>query len=47
MGEAQAEGIDLDLEALELKDPSKWAPEGTVWGTEERLIAYITTMRKD
>ncbi len=45
MGEAQADGIDLDLEAPELKDPSEWAPEGTEWGREERLIAYITTMR--
>ena len=45
MGEAQADGIDLDLEAPEFKDPSEWAPEGTEWGREERLIAYITTMR--
>jgi len=45
MGEAQADGIDLDLEAPEFKDPSEWAPKGTEWGREERLIAYITTMR--
>ena len=41
MGEAQADGIDLDLEALEFKDPSEWAPEGNEWGREERLIAYM------
>ena len=45
MGEAQAEGIDLDLEPPNFKDPSEWAMEGTEWGREERLIAYITTMR--
>ena len=45
MGEAQAEGRELELEAPDLKDPSEWAPEGTEWGREERLIAYITTMR--
>ena len=45
MGEAQAEGIDLDIEPPDLKDPSEWATEGTEWGREERLIAYITTMR--
>ena len=45
MGEAQADGVDLDIEAPEFKDPSEWAPEGTEWGREERLIAYITTMR--
>ncbi len=45
MGEAQADGIELDLEAPDFKDPSEWAPEGTEWGREERLIAYITTMR--
>ena len=45
MGEAQADGIELEIEAPDLKDPSEWAPEGTEWGREERLIAYITTMR--
>ena len=45
MGEAQADGVELEIEAPELKDPSEWAPEGTEWGREERLIAYITTMR--
>ena len=45
MGEAQTEGVDLDIEAPELKDPSEWATKGTEWGREERLIAYITTMR--
>ena len=45
MGEAQAEGIDIDLEPPNFKDPSEWAMEGTEWGREERLIAYITTMR--
>ena len=45
MGEAQAEGVDLDLEPPNFKDPSEWAMEGTEWGREERLIAYITTMR--
>ena len=45
MGEAQAEGVNLDIEIPEFKDPSDWAPEGTEWGREERLIAYITTMR--
>ena len=45
MGEAQAEGIDLDIEPPDLKDPSEWATEGNEWGREERLIAYITTMR--
>ena len=45
MGEAQEEGIDLDIQAPDFKDPSEWATEGTEWGREERLIAYITTMR--
>ena len=45
MGEAQAEGIDIDIEPPDLKDPSEWATEGNEWGREERLIAYITTMR--
>ena len=45
MGEAQADGVELEIEAPDLKDPSEWAPEGTEWGREERLIAYITTMR--
>lgn len=45
MREAQVDGVDLDIEAPELKDPSAWAPDGTEWGREERLIAYITTMR--
>ena len=45
MGEAQTEGVDLDIEAPELKDPTEWATKGTEWGREERLIAYITTMR--
>ena len=45
MGEAQEEGIDLDIQPPEFKDPSEWATEGTEWGREERLIAYITTMR--
>jgi len=45
MGEAQADGIELEIEAPDFKDPSEWAPEGTEWGREERLIAYITTMR--
>ncbi len=45
MGEAQADGIDFDVEAPDFKDPSEWTPEGTEWGREERLIAYITTMR--
>ena len=45
MGEAQTEGVDLDMEAPELKDPTEWATKGTEWGREERLIAYITTMR--
>ena len=45
MGEAQAEGIDLEIEPPDLKDPSEWATEGNEWGREERLIAYITTMR--
>ena len=45
MGEAQEEGIDLDIQAPELKDSSEWATKGTEWGREERLIAYITTMR--
>ena len=45
MGELQAEGSDLEIEAPDFKDPSAWATEGTEWGREERLIAYITTMR--
>ena len=45
MGEAQADGIDIEIEAPNLKDPQEWAIEGTEWGREERLIAYITTMR--
>ena len=45
MGEAQADGVELEIEAPDLKAPSEWAPEGTEWGREERLIAYITTMR--
>ncbi len=45
MGELQAEGSDLEIEAPDFKDPSEWATEGTEWGREERLIAYITTMR--
>ena len=36
MGEAQADGIELEIEAPDLKDPSEWAPEGTEWGREER-----------
>ena len=45
MGELQAEGSDLEIEAPDFKDPSAWATQGTEWGREERLIAYITTMR--
>ena len=45
MGEAQVDGVALDIEPPDLKDPSEWATEGTEWGREERLIAYITTMR--
>ena len=45
MGELQAEGSDLEIEAPDFKDPSEWATEGNEWGREERLIAYITTMR--
>ena len=45
MSEAQAEVIDLDLELLNLKDPIKWAMEGTEYAHEGRLIAYITIMR--
>ena len=45
MGEAQADGIDFDLEVPEFKDPSEWAPKGTEGGRDERLISYITTMR--
>ena len=45
MGEAQADGIDIEIEPPNLKDPQEWAIEGTEWGREERLIAYITTMR--
>lgn len=45
MGEAQVDGVPLDIEPPDLKDPSEWATEGTEWGREERLIAYITTMR--
>ena len=45
MGEAQADGIELDIQPPTLKDPTEWATEGTEWGREERLIAYITTIR--
>ena len=45
MREAQVDGVDLDVQAPDFKDPSEWAPDGTEWGREERLIAYITTMR--
>ena len=44
-GKQKNDGIELEIEAPDLKDPSEWAPEGTEWGREERLIAYITTMR--
>ena len=28
MGEAQSEGIDIEIEPPEFKDPSEWAPQG-------------------
>ena len=49
--EAQADGIDLlsedptTGEPVELPKPGSWAPKGTEIGREERLIAFIYTIR--
>ena len=45
MIDLQRQGSPLELEPPEFKDPSEWAGDDQVWGREERLIAYITTMR--